>query len=113
MSDKSRISKIVQTFFNILFKFKYFRDQLNFANFLLEEIPLPSPHLYFYSEIDELIRVKDIEEYIEHVTKNMEIKHVDSYKFKDSNHVQHFRKYPDVYEKYVMQFLKKIETTDQ
>lgn len=75
----------------------------------MDQTVLPSPQLYLYSEEDELIGVKDVEEYIEHVKKKLNVQYVDSYNFKDSQHVQHFRKYPDIYKKCINEFLNKVE----
>lgn len=63
------------------------------------------PELYLYSEADEVISYKDVEEII--TRRHMQSVDISSKRWLDSKHVQHFRQHPKEYSEKCYEFLSK------
>ncbi|XP_078074711.1 transmembrane protein 53 [Mustelus asterias] len=63
------------------------------------------PQLYLYSKADKIISYKEVEAMIK-IRKQLDI-HVQSVDFNTSQHVNHFREYPDEYSTKCIRFLKE------
>ncbi|EYC28057.1 hypothetical protein Y032_0008g310 [Ancylostoma ceylanicum] len=84
------------------------RSQLSMYYYLLECMDLPIPQLYFYSHEDTFVKHKYVKRFLEQQRERG--KDVEEIVFEGSEHVQHFRKYPEQYRSACVKFLQKVDS---
>ncbi|KIH68300.1 hypothetical protein ANCDUO_01366, partial [Ancylostoma duodenale] len=84
------------------------RSQLSMYYYLLECMDLPIPQLYLYSHEDKFIKHKYVKRFLEQQRERG--KDVEEIIFEGSEHVQHFRKYPEQYRSACVKFLQKVDS---
>lgn len=78
----------------------------NASDMLCSQMVYPCPRLYLYSKEDNLIPWKDVEAHSERAKKNQLVVHTK--RWEDSEHVQHFRKYPQEYNEALTKFYDEV-----
>ncbi len=82
----------------------YERESLFYR--MLSFTDLPKNQLYLYSKADDICNYQSIDKFREEQTRRGQ--NVDYIRFEDSLHVEHGRKYPELYQNSIKTFLKKV-----
>lgn len=95
---------ILRSIFKVFWHKIFGRNELIFE--YLKNLPQKWDEAYIFSKKDDIIFYKDVKELVEHRKKqNKSNHHVKSLELDDSEHVQHFRKYPKNYIDFCYNFL--------
>lgn len=96
---------ILEKFFSIMFKLPPVKQRLSEVTSILSKNQPPCPQLYIYSTADRVIPVESVESFIKEQKKAG--KQVKACNMKSSPHVDHLRRYPDIYTKQLHSFIEE------
>ncbi|KAL9264887.1 Transmembrane protein 53-like protein [Drosera capensis] len=94
---------IFESIFSFLLQLPDVNRRLSKILFILSESQPPCPQLYLYSTADKVIPFRSVESFIKEQRKIG--KEVQSFNFVSSPHVDHYRRFPDLYTSKVIDFL--------